>query len=341
MADEALLERLRLLPRDDMTDPEVREKCNALFKQWAAHYKNTPGMASIAALYKELPKKARPAAAQSRVLRENEQQAREDANPFLADEDEDEPPSPAQLSLQQHQRRKSSLGRFGSPSSSSPSQPRRPTLVDQIPSGSGLSLPTTSHTPPSSSKDKKKKKSKVKRQKFDLAQETPQIMRAIASSSIASTNLLNSLKFVNREAGELPSTNRDVMGRFETCKALRREVLRYIQLVESEQFVGSLLNSNDELVRSLMAWEVMEKGMEDDSDSDVERAIASVRKQSVSQAQPGSLSNQMRGMNLGSEKAPAQPPRPAARPVDDYDSESEVEEVDDGNPFGDHAAIGS
>lgn len=261
-ADEALLERLRLLPRDDMTDPEVREKCNALFRQWSVHYRNTPGMASIATLYRELPKKARPTAAQSRVLRENEQQAREDANPFLADEEEEEPPSPAQLSLKQHQRRKSSLGISAGPSSLSPSQPRRPTLIDQIPSGSGLSLSTTSNTPPSLSKDKKKKKSKVKRQKFYLTQETPQIMKSIASSSIASTNLLNSLKFVNREAGELPSTNIDVMGRFETCKVLRREVLRYIQLVESEQWIGSLLQANDELVKSLMAWEIMEKGME-------------------------------------------------------------------------------
>lgn len=243
-----------------MVDAEVREKCNTLFRQWASHYGSTPGLSSIATLYKELPKRAKPAAAHSKVLRETERQALED--PFHVDEDDEQEeaasppkPSPAQASLQQHGRRKSSLGGMGAGGASPASSSRRPTLVDQIPSSSH------SHSIFASSKDKdkSKKKSKSKRRVFNLQQETPQIMKAIASSNIASTNLLNSLKFLNREAGELPSTNREVSGRFETCKVLRREVLRYIQLVESEQWIGSLLQANDELVRALMAWEVLEK----------------------------------------------------------------------------------
>lgn len=260
-ADEALLERLRLLPRDDVVDAEVREKCNFLFHQWAAHYKGVQGLGGIANLSKELPKKARPTAAQSRVLRETERQAQED--PFHADEDDEPEVSPAQQSLQaqQHQqeRRRSSLTPRGA-GPSSPSTSRRPTLVEQIPSN-----PITSGTfdamssKHKKSKSKSKSKNKSRRQPFDLQRETPKIMQSIASSNIASTNLLNSLKFVNREAGELPSTNKDVMGRFETCKVLRRDVLRYIQLVESEQWIGSLLSANDDLVKALMAWEVLEK----------------------------------------------------------------------------------
>lgn len=272
MIDEPLLERLRLLPRDDMVDPEIREKSNAVFRQWSVQYRSTRGLESIANLYKELPKKARPTAAQSKVLRETEQQAQRDADPFHDDEDDEPSPSPAQQSLQQQatlqeQRRKSSGGggysRSGA-TSSSPVQSRRPTLVDQIPSPSSSSGLTSTLSNLTSSKDKKKKKHKSssRRPPFDLTRETPQIMQSIASSNIASTNLLNSLKFVNREAGELPSMNKDVMNRFETCKTLRRQVLRYIQLVESEQWIGSLLQANDELVKGLMAWEVLEKGME-------------------------------------------------------------------------------
>ena len=51
-ADEPLLERLRLLPRDEVVDEQVRQKCRVLFIQWANGYKNTPGLERIANLYK-------------------------------------------------------------------------------------------------------------------------------------------------------------------------------------------------------------------------------------------------------------------------------------------------
>ena len=74
-ADEPLLERLRLMPRDDLVDPDVRAKCNLLYRQWAVAYKNTQGMSSIATLYKQLPRTKKPQPSQSRVVRETEEQA--------------------------------------------------------------------------------------------------------------------------------------------------------------------------------------------------------------------------------------------------------------------------
>nr|POE64947.1 protein lsb5 [Quercus suber] len=71
-ADEPLLERLRMLPRDDVVDPQVRQKCKVLFVQWANGYKGTPGLERIANLYKELPKSQRPATARQRVLKDSE-----------------------------------------------------------------------------------------------------------------------------------------------------------------------------------------------------------------------------------------------------------------------------
>ena len=95
------------------------------------------------------------------------------------------------------------------------------------------------------------------------------MLSAIAQSSIASTNLLNSMRHLNRET-ERVSENTECLKRFETCKALRRQILRYIQLVESEQWIGSLLNANDDLVKALIAFEVADKSVDDDSDSDEE-----------------------------------------------------------------------
>ena len=86
---------------------------------------------------------------------------------------------------------------------------------------------------------------------------------SIAQASIASTNLLNGLQLVNRE-NERVSENAEVFRRFETCKNLRRQILHYIQHVESDEWIGSLVNANDELVRALTAYEIMDRSISDD-----------------------------------------------------------------------------
>jgi hypothetical protein len=76
-----------------------------------------------------------------------------------------------------------------------------------------------------SKKDKKgdKKKSRV----FNLEEEKPKMTTTIAESSVASTNLLNALQLINREHEQV-SDNANAVKHFETCKMLRRHVLRYV-----------------------------------------------------------------------------------------------------------------
>lgn len=49
----------------------------------------------------------------------------------------------------------------------------------------------------------------------------------IAESSIAATDLMNALQSINRERERI-SENETAVKRFETCKQLRRRVLRYV-----------------------------------------------------------------------------------------------------------------
>jgi hypothetical protein len=127
------------------------------------------------------------------------------------------------------------------------------------------------------------------------------------------------LQLINREQ-ERVSDNPEVMRRFETCKQLRRQILRYIHLVESEQYIGGLLNANDELVKGLMAFEIMDKSIDDDSDSDNEE---------------GNVSAAMASMNMN-ESAPPKPPRPTSIPMPPQRVEPDSEpEEDEDDPFGD------
>ncbi|KAL9113843.1 MAG: hypothetical protein Q9227_001977 [Pyrenula ochraceoflavens] len=317
-ADEALLERLRVAGTDPVTDPEVRAKCKQLFGQWSVTYKDTPGMERIVALYKQLPQRKKPVRQQqSKVLRETEEQA--GANDDFTDD----------------------------------RMNQTVTGTNPLNPGLGPSRPTAALTPTNSGRvvlspgptllGKGKKDKKKKGQGFNVEREKPQMLQSIANSSVASTNLMNALKLINREDRRV-SEDPEVMKRFETCKQLRRQLLRYIQNVESDDFLGGLIHANDELVTALMAFEVLDKSIDDDSDSELEEA------QHQSRTHAGSLSSPdegFAGLALG---GPPKPPRPGAlpMPVDTFasgkgkqvDSESEELEEDDdeNNPFGDRNA---
>ncbi|PNS14958.1 Protein lsb5 [Sphaceloma murrayae] len=300
-ADEPLLERLRIMARDDTVDPAVRQKCNLLFRQWAVAYKDTPGMSSINALHKTLPQPKRRPQRQTKSLRETE-----------IDSDD------ARQAPHTHARNVS-----GTSASGSSPKKKAPVTLDQA---RIVGLPSSSFG--GSSKASKKSKGGIK---FNLASEKPQIMQTIAQSSVSSTNLLNALQLINREH-ERVSENPEVANRFETCKNLRRQVLRYIQLVENDELVGSLLNANDELVKALTAYDVMDRSMEDDSDSDQWENPEDFK-------DTGGAAGQLKGLKLD-DMPPAKPSRPVARQASEDEEEDESEEeVDENDPFADsHAA---
>ena len=298
-----------------MADVDVRAKCNVLFRQWAVAYKGTPGLERIAVLYKQLPHTKRPQPHQSRVVRETEAEA--------AREDDNSPTSPT---------------------SRRPSAPKPPQQFSMPSSSTGRPVAIGTAPTPSSSLFKKDKKNKNK--PFNLEKEKGKILETIASASLASTNLMNALQLINREEQRV-SSNPEVMSRFESCKMLRRQILRYIQLVESDQYIGSLLSANDELVKALMAFEIMDKSIDDDSDSEAEQYAAPTSPRSPT-AQSSEAA--MAGLSI-QEAPPAKPPRPDSIPmppvsfskqkVQESDSEPEIEDDDDDedNPFSDHNAV--
>jgi LAS seventeen-binding protein 5 len=320
LADGPLLERLRIAAVDPVSDQEVQKKCKELFGQWMASSKEQPGLEGAKSLYNQLPKKSKPNTQQrreqSKVLRETEEDARQ-GNIF--GDDDDEP----QTSTSPPSRR----------GSTSPSVLRKP------------SNPVTLSTASTFGTNKKVKKDKKNKQKlpFNLNTERPKILNCIAASSVASTNLTNALKLVNRETHQV-SADPEVLKRFETCKHLRRQILRYIQVIESDEFLGGLIHANEELIGALMAFEVLDKSVDDDSDSELEEA------QHLSRQSAAAEKSAMRDLP----QSPVKPPRPQAglqipappkvggqwRARKQVESESESEEEsDEDDPFGDRNQV--
>lgn len=311
-ADEALLERLRVCASNSLSSSEVKDKCEILFRQWGDAYKSRPGMERIVALHRQVPQRKKPVTqAQSKVLQETEREANED--PFGSTEDE--------------------------PMSGESSSMASPSLT---PRGNPLAniTPTSKHQPKKLKPDKHGKKSRSRT--FNLEKEKPQLLQAIASSSVASTNLMNALKLLNREQLRV-SEHAETIKSFETCKALRRQILRYIHHVESEQWLGSLINANDSLIEALMAYEILDKSVDDDSDSeeldwsDEEQATRPPRPESKKQEDTQAAFSRL---DIGSKSSQQHPTmlsegQGGVKHAEEDDSEEEAED----DPFADSNAV--
>ncbi|WYZ43532.1 hypothetical protein EsH8_VI_001231 [Colletotrichum jinshuiense] len=337
-ADEPLLERLRVCGTSDLSDPDVKKKCIELFRSWS-QYKSTPGLERIAKLHQELPKR------KVAATQERSKAVRETENPF-GEEVDDKPPSPTERAGESSRPHQTPLG----PTSST---------VNSSSHSKSSSLSGGSFFGSSKDKKKKDKDKKGKRKPFNLELEKEQMKGAIAESSIATTNLNNTLQSINRERERI-SENAQAVQQFEGCKQLRRKILRYIHHVESEEWLGSLLRANDELVTALMTFEQLDRSIDADSDSDDElaeqahiyRMVSEKGKQSMSPPPPD-----VSGLSIAPVQpprppapprpapmsrpsppvpapAPAKPPRPPARPA-----EPDSEEEDDDDPFADKNAL--
>lgn len=126
-----------------------------------------------------------------------------------------------------------------------------------------------SKSDPSSSQVSSSVKSKDKPPPSDSLskKDLSHLSETLGSAAVASTDLLNALKLVNREEKRV-SEDAQVMERVKNCRSLRKTVLKYIQKVETEPWLGRLIHANEELVNALTAFEILDKSVDDDSDSE-------------------------------------------------------------------------
>ncbi|CAN6623467.1 LAS seventeen-binding protein 5 [Trichomonascus vanleenenianus] len=153
---------------------------------------------------------------------------------------------------------------------------------------------------------------------FNLERDRPKMLQTIAEANTAATNLQNALQLVNQQT-ELSTENKQATRCFNQCKKLRRQILKYIQVVESEEYIGSLIHANEELVRGLKKYEKMSKAIGEESDSEEDWGV----------------NDRMRRMKVASDASDSE--------SDDYSEEQEEEEENDpNNPFADsHRIVGT
>lgn len=124
--------------------------------------------------------------------------------------------------------------------------------------------------------DKKRKggkKSGTKRPAFNFEQEKPAILQSLAISQQVATALVNALQHVNREKDSVVDNVR-VQDYLVKTKVERKKVIRYIQLVKDEEFLGGLIAANDQIILALELYDRVSKPA--DVDSDDEEPLADI-----------------------------------------------------------------
>jgi LAS seventeen-binding protein 5 len=196
---------------------------------------------------------------------------------------------------------------------SPPPQPPRPVQTTS---------PTRQSHKKTKSRDEYKSKSSYKPINFE--KERHLILQAIAASQQSATNLTNALKRLNRET-QHPEDIPQIQQLYRQCRKLRKDILIYIQRTESEEWIGTLINANEELVQSLARYEAALKPIEQDSDSDAwsvsdsdeehpKRTVSPQKKMSTGGSGRSTvaedLAQRLRAASLSQEKPPPKPPRP-------------------------------
>lgn len=268
-------------------------------------------------MYKQLPQKKTPTQREhSRVLKETESEANED--PFGTDA----VVPGSQISVNKSRNERSSSA------------------------AAALTALKAAKTKP----DKSSKEGKVT--KFNLGKEKPNLLKNIAASSVASINLMNALRSFGREKKQV-SEDQEIVKYFNECEQLRRKIMFYIQQVESDEWIGSLIHANEELVNALMTFEVLDKGADDDSDSDQGTVKSDMRRASMPASAPrpgGSVQGAFAALTIESKKSPPRPPsyrkgkarivEPELSEDDEWEDDDESnEEADENNPFADRNAV--
>jgi hypothetical protein len=89
---------------------------------------------------------------------------------------------------------------------------------------------------------------------FNFEAEKPQILTSIANACQASSNLVNAITLVNLDKESI-ITNARVQECLERARAARKTIVRYIQLVENEEVIGTLIETNERVVAALQVYD--------------------------------------------------------------------------------------
>ncbi|KAF6766616.1 hypothetical protein DFP72DRAFT_26129 [Ephemerocybe angulata] len=102
--------------------------------------------------------------------------------------------------------------------------------------------------------ERRKNKNKPKRVPFNFERDRPKVIESISEASQASSNLINAITLVNIEKEKLQENAR-VQDCLAKAKQVRKSIVRYVQLVENEELIGTLIETNERIMNALEMYD--------------------------------------------------------------------------------------
>ncbi|TFY80303.1 hypothetical protein EWM64_g3708 [Hericium alpestre] len=222
-ADGHLTDAMRNLATDSATDAKVKKKTISVLASWHNQFKDDRSMQTVAGLYRQ----CRPADTEHRARVDREREEREQEYERRRQEEK---------SAKEEAKRRAKLEKEAE-------KERERERLKQA------------------AETKKKRSSQqpiTRRKEFNFEQEKPQVLNSIANASSAANNLLNAITLVNTEHDSLQSNER-VQECIARVKQSRKQIVRYIQLVEDEEFIGTLIETNERIIHALETFDKLSK----------------------------------------------------------------------------------
>ncbi|KAL0077222.1 hypothetical protein F4703DRAFT_1882762 [Phycomyces blakesleeanus] len=98
---------------------------------------------------------------------------------------------------------------------------------------------------------------------FNFAAAKPRIINEVALANQNSNNLVNALKLINtsEDRWEIDLQHDSRLQDYrQKCEESKKKIVRYARLVEDEEWIGTLLATNEELLKALHMYELMAVG---------------------------------------------------------------------------------
>ncbi|CAE6531463.1 unnamed protein product [Rhizoctonia solani] len=240
-ANDQLVERIKLMSQDPMTDEQVKRKLMSVLASWHRQFKDDPKMQTVSNLYTQCgggrksttgPTATSPRPHAETLYEQHQRKAEEEAR------------ARAERKVKEREAKE---------------EEKRKLKEEKL----------------AAKEREKKARSQPARRPFVYETEKPKILQTIAEASQASTNLVNAVKRVNREQ-ESVTTNTDVQECLATAKATRKQLIRYIQLaIQKEEIIGTLLDTNERIIAAIQLYDKMSKSPDQDSDEEIRQSLAS------------------------------------------------------------------
>jgi len=213
--DAQLIDAIKLLAADPGLDPKVRRKLTSVLASWYHEFKGDPSMSTISNLYKTT----------------------RDYNGVTLYEGSDA--VKAHQAAQREKAREEQLQRVREQQNA---RDRAKTEKEQAKARKAAE------------KAKSRQPQRQQRRAFNFEQEKPKVQSAIVEASQASNNLVNAIQHIHRERESI-QTNPRVQEYLLQLKQVRKQIVRYVQLVEDEQFIGTLIDANERLIAALETYD--------------------------------------------------------------------------------------